>query len=83
LYGSAELRVPLTPGDFLPKGSVGLFGLYDVGRVFLDGESSDRWHSAAGGGLWITRPGTGSAFSFSVADGDEGTRYYLQSRLWF
>jgi len=54
-----------------------------VGRVFLDGESSDRWHSAAGGGLWITRPGTGSAFSFSVADGDEGTRYYLQSRLWF
>jgi hypothetical protein len=83
VYGSAEVRVPLTPGDFLPSGSVGIFGLYDVGRVYLDGEASDRWHSAAGGGLWITRPGTGSALSLSVASGDEGTRFYVQSRLWF
>lgn len=83
VYGSAEVRVPLTPGDFLPSGSVGIFGLYDVGRVYLDGEASDRWHSAAGGGLWITRPGTGSALSLCVASGDEGTRFYVQSRFWF
>lgn len=83
VYGSAEIRIPLTPGDFLPSGSVGIFGLYDVGRVYLDGEASDRWHSAAGGGVWITRPGTGSALSLSVASGDEGTRFYVQSRLWF
>ncbi len=32
---------------------LGVFGGYDVGRVWLDGEDSDRWHDSYGGGIWI------------------------------
>jgi hemolysin activation/secretion protein len=82
LFGSAELRVPMPSAGFFPRGSVGVFGLCDAGRVFLDGEPSDRWHVSTGGGLWLARPGSGNALSLSVASG-EGTRVYVQSRLWF
>jgi len=31
----------------------GIFGGYDYGRVWLDGEESDTWHHSIGGGLWL------------------------------
>ena len=31
----------------------GVFGLYDAGRVWVDNESSNTWHSSYGGGLYI------------------------------
>src|SRR2546422_7071865 len=37
----------------LPFGDVGILGLADAGRVWIPGEPSDRWHAAAGGGLWL------------------------------
>src|SRR5256885_6103365 len=40
-----EFRRPL-----VSAGDVGVFGLADGGRVWVTGESSDRWHGAAGGG---------------------------------
>ena len=52
LFGNAELRFwlghrkrPLLPVRW------GLLGFYDVGRVWLEGESSNTWHSGYGGGL--------------------------------
>ncbi|WP_324719231.1 metallophosphoesterase [Salinimicrobium sp. HB62] len=33
---------------------IGIFGGYDVGRVWLDGEDSNVWHDSYGGGFWIT-----------------------------
>jgi outer membrane protein assembly factor BamA len=82
-FGNIELRLPVNVGSFFPRGSLGVFGLCDVGRVFLEGEVSDQWHVAQGGGVWIARPGADNAISFSVAASDEGTRYYVQSRVWF
>jgi len=37
---------------FLPL-RYGVFGLFDIGRVFVDGESSSKWHNAVGGGVWF------------------------------
>jgi hypothetical protein len=34
--------------------SYGLFGGFDYGRVFLDGEESNIWHTSQGGGLWLS-----------------------------
>jgi len=31
----------------------GLFGFYDVGRTYLEGENSDQFHSAYGGGFYM------------------------------
>ena len=32
---------------------VGIVGGYDLGRVWLDGETSDQWHSSQTVGLWM------------------------------
>ena len=53
-YGSLELRVKLfeVKSYFLP-GPLGITGFYDIGRVWLKGESSRIWHSAYGGGVYF------------------------------
>jgi hypothetical protein len=81
VYGNAELRLPLRrrPGSMLP--SFGLFGLADGGRVFLEGESSDRWHTSYGGGVWLSV--VGHTMSVSVARSEGHVRVYLQGGLLF
>lgn len=54
VYGSAELRLPLTRIKFVLPGQQGVFGFYDAGRVYVDGETSDEMHSAIGGGFWMS-----------------------------
>jgi hypothetical protein len=83
LYAGAELR--LWGPDLVPALPVrwGLFGFADTGRVWLAGESSSRWHSAFGGGVMlhlVARPVTVTA---GVADGAEGTRFYVLSGYAF
>jgi outer membrane protein assembly factor BamA len=61
VYGTAELRVPVTRFGFFLPWNLGLLGFTDVGRVYVKGDSPGGWHSAAGGGLWlgILKPSTG------------------------
>ena len=33
--------------------SLGIFGGFDYGRVWLEEENSDQWHNSYGGGIWI------------------------------
>lgn len=47
-YGSAELRLRLGRAVIVLPVDVGVFGLADAGRVWLDGEESDTWHTAFG-----------------------------------
>jgi hypothetical protein len=54
VYGNAELRVPLFRFILLLPIRVGVLGLADVGRVYWEDESSDKWHKGYGGGLWFS-----------------------------
>jgi hypothetical protein len=56
---------------------VGVFAFGDVGRVFEDGESSDKWHRGLGGGVWISPLARTNTISFTVADSKEETLVYL------
>jgi hypothetical protein len=55
----------------------GVLGLADVGRVFLDGEESDVWHAAGGGGLWASFLDPSYMVRLSVSVGSEKTAFYL------
>jgi hypothetical protein len=81
-YGSAELRLALARLTLVLPADVGVFGLADVGRVFLAGESSDRWHGAAGGGVWLSYLNA-YTFSFAVVSGEERTSLYAQAGFGF
>jgi hypothetical protein len=79
VYGNAELRVRLGRFFVVLPGSYGVFGIADVGRVYLDGESSDTWHSAFGGGVWFAFLEPGNAITMSVVRGDQRTAFYLRA----
>jgi hemolysin activation/secretion protein len=80
-YGNAELR--LLAGR-LPFGDVGIFGLADAGRVWVSGESSDRWHAAAGGGVWLAwQHRRTNTLSLAAARTPERTAIYVRVGFLF
>lgn len=55
LYNNTDLRVRLFNfKTYLFPGSLGIVAFHDIGRVWLEGEQSHRWHSGYGGGVWIS-----------------------------
>lgn len=82
-FANAELRVRLGRIFVLVPGEIGVFGLGDVGRVFLEGESSDVWHTAVGGGLWVSFLGPANTVTATVAKSDERTGVYVGAGFGF
>jgi hypothetical protein len=79
LYGSAELRARLGRYFLVLPGEFGLFALGDVGRVYLEGESSDTWHTGVGGGFWFAYLEPANTISLAVARGDGRTALYIRA----
>ena len=50
VYGNADLRLRLGRMTLILPAHFGVFGLFDVGRVWYQGEESDTWHTSYGGG---------------------------------
>lgn len=79
-FGGAELRIPIDTVRIGLNGELGVFGLADAGRVWVDGDSPGGWHSAFGGGAWFST--MGRAVSLTYAHGERG-RWYLWAGLPF
>jgi hypothetical protein len=86
LFGNAELRVPVaTVNLLLLRGVLGVHGLADAGRVYLTSESSDEWHAATGGGVWLRFNVRNATFatSLSYAHGEDRDSFYLMLGMPF
>ena len=60
-YGSIELQVKLFESkSYIFPGAVGIIGFNDVGRVWLPGENSKKWHDSYGGGFYY------AAYNFAL-----------------
>ncbi|RLD27625.1 MAG: phosphoesterase, partial [Bacteroidetes bacterium] len=70
----ADLRFsfPKFKTGLLPL-QLGIFGGFDVGRVWFDGEDSDIWHNDVGGGLWINAVDA-LTLDLGAFTGDDGIR---------
>ncbi|MDB5203893.1 MAG: hypothetical protein JWQ27_3302 [Ferruginibacter sp.] len=53
-FNQNELRWITDIRSHIFNGKFGLFGLYDAGRVWLKGESSNTWHTSYGGGIILS-----------------------------
>jgi hypothetical protein len=82
-YGSTELRLSLARVKLILPADFGVFGLADAGRVFLAGESSDTWHAAAGGGVWLSYLERAYTLSLAIAQSEERTGIYAQAGFGF
>jgi hypothetical protein len=83
LYGRIELRLILGKTILIIPGEYGIFGLTDIGRVFLEGESSNKWHPAYGGGIFFSVLDLATVFSLAVATSEEWTSVYLRAGYSF
>jgi hypothetical protein len=71
LYNTNELRYITDIRSYLMNGKVGLVALLDDGRVWLNGESSEAWHYAYGGGILLA-PFNKFSFTLTYAQSVEG-----------
>lgn len=54
LYNNLEARAKLFSFDsYLVPATIGLVGFYDIGRVWMKGEKSKRWHQGYGAGFYF------------------------------
>lgn len=67
-YSFNQFRTGLTPVQ------IGVFGGYDIGRVWVSNDTSDIWHDAYGGGFWINAANLASG-TFNLFTSDEGLRF--------
>ena len=55
LYQNTDIRFKLKKiTNYYFSGDIGLILFNDLGRVWLDGEKSKKWHHGYGGGFWIS-----------------------------
>jgi hypothetical protein len=75
LVSSADLRYSFNSfkTSVLPL-QFGVFGGFDVGRVWVSNEDSDKWHNDYGGGFWVTAAETISG-TFNLFNSTEGLRF--------
>jgi len=83
VYGNAELRLSLAQVTIILPADLGVFGLADAGRVYLAGETSDKWHTAAGGGIWLAFLNRDATFTIAVARSQERTGLYVRAGFVF
>ena len=58
VFNNLEARVKLfSIASYVLPGELGLTGFFDTGRVWVDGESSDKWHTGTGGGIYFMPAG--------------------------
>jgi hypothetical protein len=53
-YHSTDLRINLLHGHGGLRTGLGVFGSFDYGRAFLEGENINTWHTSVGGGIYLT-----------------------------
>jgi hypothetical protein len=76
-FANAEARLEIGHLAILLPFRFGIFGLADTGRVWLDGETSNKWHQSWGGGIFLRLMPLDSVVYAAAATGDEGTRFYV------
>jgi hemolysin activation/secretion protein len=82
-FGNAELRLHLTRMSILVPTNVGIFGIADAGRVYVDGENSDEWHTGFGGGLSLGFLEAVNTLTIAVVTSDERTGVYARAGFMF
>ncbi|MCO6175356.1 metallophosphoesterase [Flavobacterium sp. NRK F10] len=53
-FQSSDLRWNIGHIKSIVPMQYGILAGYDYGRVWLDGEDSDKWHQSLGGGVWLS-----------------------------
>jgi len=82
LLGQSEIRLRIARVNLLIPGMLGVSLFGGAGKVFVEGETSKRWHSSYGGSVWITYLNRMFNVGLTVAKSDEGYKYFFGTALF-
>jgi hypothetical protein len=83
LYGSADLRLYVSRFRLFLPGTWGLLAFGDVGRVYLKGEDSNKWHDGYGGGLWFAWLDRANTVTASYGRSERHNAFYVRAGFAF
>ena len=83
LFGSADLRLYVSRLNVILPGTWGLLAFGDVGRVYLKGEVSDKWHEGYGGGLWFAWLDRANTVTASYGRSERHDAFYVRAGFAF
>jgi hypothetical protein len=83
VIGNAELRLRGPQVSLVVPVRLGVLGFVDVGRVFVEGESSRTWHTGVGGGVWASALGDRNVLSVTFASSAEHSALLLTAGFMF
>ncbi len=83
LWGNAELRLYISRMHIILPGTWGLLEFVDGGRVYLQGESSNKWHYGGGVGLWFAWLDRANTVSFMYARSEGRNAFYARAGFSF
>jgi hypothetical protein len=81
--GTVEFRASICPVNFLVPMTFGAGCFVETGRVFVDGETSRRWHPSYGGSLWVAPWSRNNTLSFILGGSQEGMEVYFDVGVGF
>jgi hemolysin activation/secretion protein len=82
-YHNIEARIKLFDfNSYLFPGTFGLTGFHDIGRVWVDNETSSDWHRGYGAGLFVL-PADALVIQFLMGFSKEGRQPYLSLGMSF
>jgi hypothetical protein len=82
-YASAELRLALFRFRALVPSRLGIFGLADGGRVWLNQDSSKKIHTGFGGGVWVAFLKPNNTMTLTAAQSEGHLRMYFDAGFAF
>ncbi|WP_186461849.1 BamA/TamA family outer membrane protein [Mucilaginibacter pallidiroseus] len=81
LYNNLQARLKLfNIASYILPGQLGITGFYDTGRVWVKGESSEKWHTGNGGGVYFA-PASLAVIQVLAGHSKEGWYPYLSLNL--
>jgi len=83
ILGTVELRASLWRLNFIVPSTLGVSCFGESGRVFVEGETSYRWHASYGGTVWVAPWSRDNTISVMVAGSKEGVEVYLDFGVGF
>ena len=83
LYNNLELRLKVADiASYISPGEFGLTGFWDIGRVWVENDGSNKWHNGTGGGIYFV-PASMFALSFVMGHSNEGWYPYFTMSFRF
>ena len=83
IFGQAELRLFITQLSLILKSKIGINLFAETGRVFIENDSSDKWHPSYGFGLWASYLNSTIIGSTYIAFSPERTTFNLGLGMGF